>query len=133
MSQLEALGRFRREKRAGAVAHSEGLGGGGRAGCAGGVDGQLSVSVYNAVIDVCGAAGHWRRALMVLNRMTHRGIPPNTITFELLVRAGAQARGSEPSEVYSAMAMVGVPEFLAYTAGTAKTMHHETLHPDFLV
>ena len=85
MSQLEALGRFRREKRAGAVAHSEGLGGGGRAGCAGGVDGQLSVSVYNAVIDVCGAAGHWRRALMVLNRMTHRGIPPNTITFELLV------------------------------------------------
>ena len=89
--------------------------------------------MYNSVIDVCGAAGHWRRALMVLNRMTHRGVAPNTNTYALLVRAGAEARGSEPSEVYSAMAMVGVPEFLAYTAGTAKSIQHESLHPDLLL
>ena len=94
----------------------------------------MDVAVYNAVVDVCRAAGHWRRALMVLNRMSHRGVAPNTHTYALLVRAGAGARGgAEPAEVYSAMALVGVPEFLAYTAGTAKVMTHETLHEDLLL
>ena len=78
--------------------------------------------LYHLAMDVCRAAGHWRRALQIFNRMSHQGIPPTTHTYALLEQAGAAARNSEPHEVYEAMKYAGVPAYLSYTAATAKAM-----------
>ena len=81
---------------------------------------DLGVEVFNAVLDVCRLAGHWRRGLMVFNKMSrHEQAVPNTHTYSLLVASGARSN-DDPTEVYSAMKFAGVPEYIAYSAAAGR-------------
>lgn len=86
-----------------------------------GRDGLVDVSVYNAVIDICGAAGAWRRALQVFNRLRHHGIAPNTHTYSCIM-AAAVGVNADSTEVYEGLKYAGIPEYIAYTAATAHAL-----------
>mmetsp|Transcript_7390 Transcript_7390/g.8785 ORF Transcript_7390/g.8785 Transcript_7390/m.8785 type:complete len:277 (+) Transcript_7390:1041-1871(+) len=79
----------------------------------------LTREFYHSAMDVFRAAGHWRRAISVFNRMGASGINPTTHTYSLLEQSGAAAKNSDPSEVYAALTYAGVPAYLSYTAATA--------------
>mmetsp|Transcript_5090 Transcript_5090/g.11926 ORF Transcript_5090/g.11926 Transcript_5090/m.11926 type:complete len:641 (-) Transcript_5090:119-2041(-) len=76
--------------------------------------------IYHSAMDVCRAAGHWRRALTLLSRMTASGLDPTTHTYGIISQAGASARHADPAEVYAAMTLAGVPAYLSYTAAAAR-------------
>mmetsp|Transcript_49105 Transcript_49105/g.139064 ORF Transcript_49105/g.139064 Transcript_49105/m.139064 type:complete len:382 (+) Transcript_49105:1356-2501(+) len=79
--------------------------------------------LYHSAIDVCRAAGHWRRALQIFNRMSHQGLEPTTHTYTLLEQAGAAAKVESAAEVYDAMKFAGVPAYLSYTAAAANALN----------
>lgn len=80
---------------------------------------QLTREFYHAAMDVFRAAGHWRRAISIFNRMAASGIVPTTYTYSLLEKSGASARNADPEEVYNALTFAGVPSYLSYTSATA--------------
>ena len=82
--------------------------------------------LYHSAMDVCRAAGHWRQALALFNRMTAGGLNPTTQTYALLEQAGALAKSTEPTEVYSAMTYSGVPAYLSYTAAAARVLNRSS-------
>ncbi|KAH8060069.1 endonuclease [Aureococcus anophagefferens] len=86
-----------------------------------GRDGLVDVSIYNAVIDICGHAGAWRRALQVFNRLRHHGIAPTTHTYSC-VMAAAVGVPADSTEVYEGLKFAGIPEYIAYTAATAHAL-----------
>ena len=86
-----------------------------------GRDGLLDVAIYNAVIDICGSAGAWRRALQVFNRLRHHGIHPTTHTYSCLMTA-AVGVPADSTEIYEGLKYAGVPEYIAYTAATAHAL-----------
>lgn len=80
---------------------------------------QLTREFYHSAMDVFRAAGHWRRAISIFNRMAASGIVPTTHTYSLLEKSGAAARNADPEEVYNALTFAGVPSYLSYTSATA--------------
>ncbi|KAH8094986.1 endonuclease [Aureococcus anophagefferens] len=87
-----------------------------------GRDGLVDVSIYNAVIDICGHAGAWRRALQVFNRLRHHGIAPTTHTRTRASWPAAVGVPADSTEVYEGLKFAGIPEYIAYTAATAHAL-----------
>lgn len=88
---------------------------------------QLTREFYHSAMDVFRAAGHWRRAISIFNRMAASGINPTTMTYSLLEKSGASARNADPEEVYNALTFAGVPSYLSYTAATACALRRKPI------
>jgi len=73
-----------------------------------------SISIFNALVDSCVHFGEWRRASLLLLRMTHFRVFASSVTYDTLLRIAQRSDTEHSPAIYDAYKFAGVPEALAF-------------------